>query len=106
MAKNVRDAEAPAWKPCDVSDAWTPTGELVRLLGFWASPDDESLPDPADLVDASWDEADREWIADYLDRGQIAASYMGASRCRLCSCVNGSRDLTDGAYLWPEGLTH
>jgi len=24
----------------------------------------------------------------------------------LCACVNGSRDLTDGDYLWPEGLSH
>ncbi|MEV4556282.1 hypothetical protein AB0K51_04695 [Kitasatospora sp. NPDC049285] len=46
------------------------------------------------------------WIADYLDHGQVAASWMGASRCRLCSRSNGSRDLTDGYYLWPEGLAH
>lgn len=31
---------------------------------------------------------------------------MGSSRCRICSCLNGCRDLTDGYYLWPEGLAH
>ncbi|MFF7456750.1 hypothetical protein [Kitasatospora sp. NPDC008115] len=31
---------------------------------------------------------------------------MGVSRCRLCSRANGSRDFTDGRYLWPEGLAH
>lgn len=82
------------------------TGRAVRLLGFWASPGSDVLPDPADLVDAAWDEDERRWVADYLDRGQIAAEFMGASRCRLCACFNGSRELTDGAYLWPEGLAH
>jgi hypothetical protein len=49
---------------------------------------------------------DRLWVADYLDHGQVAASFMGASRCRVCTRLNGSRDLTDGDYLWPEGLSH
>ena len=82
-------------------------GRPVRVIGFWASPgEDGDLPNPADLVDASWDEAERRWVADYLDRGQVAACWMGPSRCRLCSCLNGSRDLTDGYFLWPEGLGH
>ncbi|MGW9212014.1 hypothetical protein ACWGR4_34225 [Embleya sp. NPDC055664] len=64
------------------------------------------MPDPADLVDTEWDVSERAWVADYLDHGQVAASWMGASRCRLCSRPNGSRDLSDGSYLWPEGLSH
>jgi hypothetical protein len=78
----------------------------VRLLGFWATPEDRTLPNPADLVDAAWDMSEREWVSDYLGNAQVAASWMGVSRCRLCGCVNGSRDLTDGYYLWPEGLAH
>lgn len=78
----------------------------VRLLGFWGTPENQTLPNPADLVDAAWDEAERLWVSDYLDHGQVAGSWMGASRCRLCSRSNGSRDLTDGYYLWPEGLGH
>jgi hypothetical protein len=90
-----------------MSQPWVPdAGQAVRLLGFWASPGSDGLPDPAVLVDAGWDEAERQWVADYLERGQVAASYMGGSRCRLCARLNGSRDLTDGAYLWPEGLAH
>ncbi|MFJ8747275.1 hypothetical protein ACIRL2_49070 [Embleya sp. NPDC127516] len=78
----------------------------VRLLGFWGTPENRSLPNPADLVDAAWEESQRQWVADYLNHGQVAGSWMGASRCRLCACSNGSRDLTDGHYLWPEGLAH
>nr|BEK63113.1 hypothetical protein KPHV_03400 [Kitasatospora purpeofusca] len=83
-----------------------PADRTVRLLGFWMTPEDPSLPDPAGLVDPAWEESHRQWVADYLDRGQVAGSWMGVSRCRLCSCPNGSRDLTDGYYLWPEGLSH
>ncbi|MER6401026.1 hypothetical protein ABT263_34055 [Kitasatospora sp. NPDC001603] len=78
----------------------------VRLIGFWGSPENRALPNPADFADPAWDEPERQWVADYLEHGQVAASWMGSSRCRLCSRVNGSRDLTDGRYLWPEGLAH
>ncbi|GAA1216661.1 hypothetical protein GCM10009665_03160 [Kitasatospora nipponensis] len=78
----------------------------VRMLGFWGTSADRTLPDPADLVDAGWDESEREWVAGYLNDGQVARSWMGASRCRLCACLNGTRDLTDGYYVWPEGLGH
>lgn len=90
-----------------MSQPWEPdAGRTVRLLGFWASPGSDGLPDPADLVDDGWDGAERQWVADYLGHGQVAASYMGASQCRLCARLNGARDLTDGVYLWPEGLAH
>ncbi|WP_052434530.1 hypothetical protein [Streptacidiphilus melanogenes] len=64
------------------------------------------MPNPADLVDPGWDVSERQWVADYLAHGQVAASWMGVARCRLCLRVNGSRDLTDGSFLWPEGLPH
>lgn len=32
---------------------------------------------------------------------------MGYSPCRLCGLAsNGNLDLTDGTYIWPEGLAH
>ncbi|MFI5707785.1 hypothetical protein [Kribbella sp. NPDC051620] len=32
---------------------------------------------------------------------------MGYSPCRLCdSTTNGSLELSDGVYVWPEGLKH
>lgn len=83
-----------------------PADRPVRLLGFWGTVGNRTLPNPADLVDPAWEESDRDWVADYLNHGQVAGSWMGASRCRLCSRLNGSRDLTDGYYLWPEGLAH
>jgi hypothetical protein len=31
---------------------------------------------------------------------------MGYSECRLCGARNGSLELTDGVYVWPDGLSH
>jgi hypothetical protein len=89
-----------------MSEPRNATDRPVRILGFWGSPENQALPNPADLVDTAWGEPERQWVADYLEHGLVAAGWMGASRCRLCSRSNGSRDLTDGYYLWPEGLAH
>lgn len=32
--------------------------------------------------------------------------YMGYSPCRLCGMNNGALELSDGVYVWPEGLRH
>jgi hypothetical protein len=32
---------------------------------------------------------------------------VGYSTCRICGDYrNGDRELTDGVYLWPQGLAH
>lgn len=79
-------------------------------IGFWATkPGDPSgLPHPKDLVDNEWDPSERESVASYLDSGETVNSYRGFSFCRFgCGCfAMGSRDLTDGTYLYPEGYSH
>lgn len=30
----------------------------------------------------------------------------GFSLCRICGCRNGGTELTDGVYVWPDGLAH
>jgi hypothetical protein len=79
--------------------------ELV-LIGYWASPEQPGWPDPARLVDESWDSDERESVACYLRWGLLYRGWCGPSRCRLCGERNGSVDLTDGVYVWPEGLFH
>jgi hypothetical protein len=41
------------------------------------------LPDPADLVDAAWDEDERRWVADYLDRGGVHGRVPLQAVCLL-----------------------
>jgi len=31
---------------------------------------------------------------------------MGYSTCRICGQLNGTSELTDGRFIWPEGLPH
>ncbi|HET9622283.1 MAG TPA: hypothetical protein VFP84_13010 [Kofleriaceae bacterium] len=88
--------------------------EPLRLVGYWSGPNAEHLgfPDPQRLVDDDWQAEHRERIAAYLDAGTQAVSYMGFSYCRFGDCEHpdhcmlGTRELGDGTWLWPEGLSH
>ena len=81
-------------------DARSPLGGLVNLLvGF---------PDPRDLVDTKWPLPEREIISAYLAGGEVVERWFGTSYCRF-ECGErdmGATDLSDGTYLWPEGLAH
>lgn len=54
-----------------------------------------------------WSEDEREDVTDYLRHGQVTRASMGYSPCRMCDKRdNGCLELTDGTYVWPEGLAH
>ncbi|MBN8883879.1 MAG: hypothetical protein J0H73_16400 [Salana multivorans] len=76
------------------------------LIGYWAGPGAGDWPGPQCFVDHDWDEEEREQVADYLLRGLVSRAYMGYSPCRICGCDNGALELSDGTYVWPEGLRH
>lgn len=78
----------------------------LRRLGYWSEGPGSPWPDPRDLVDPTWDEGERETVALYLSQASILFASMGASRCRFCGKANGTLELTDGLYVWPEGLAH
>jgi hypothetical protein len=82
----------------------------LRRIGFWAAIDnpdhDSRWPDVRKFVDPAWNESDRLSAGFYLDRGMSVNAWMGCSSCRFCGTNNGCEDLTDGTYLWPEGLAH
>jgi len=76
------------------------------LIGYWKGPRDPRWPDPQAFVDPSWDAEEREDVADYLRYGMVSGAFMGLSECRFCGKRNGSLELTDGVYVWPQGLAH
>lgn len=77
------------------------------LIGYWRSERDPEWPDPATFVDPAWDDDVRFQVLSYLRHAQIAHACMGYSPCRMCDLSkNGNLELTDGTYLWPEGLAH
>jgi hypothetical protein len=78
----------------------------LRLTGYWASAADETWPDPRALVDPAWGGDERELLSIYLRYGLIVRAWMGPSTCRFCAASVGNLELTDGEYVWPEGLAH
>jgi hypothetical protein len=87
----------------------------LRAVGYWKAPADriangERFPDPEQLVRPDWCVAEREQILAYLRAGQTYAQWRGLSHCRFKCGVSdwemGSRCLTDGVWVWPEGLPH
>lgn len=87
----------------------TDQSEPFILIGYWAEQGkpDSNHPDPHDLVDPDQPREERFAVVDHLTRGLVARAYMGRSRCRICGDPkNGNLELTDGTFLWPEGLAH
>lgn len=76
---------------------------LVRI-GLWRGDQAPDWPDARWFIDAGWDPTEREVVAEYLRRGVIARAYLGMSACRLCGAAMGTLELSDGTFLWPEGL--
>ncbi|WP_374969511.1 hypothetical protein [Terrabacter sp. BE26] len=87
---------------------WNPFQSPLLLIGYWSgSGAAEEWPSVAEFVDPSWDTDERLDVGVYLQSGLVARAWMGYARCRLCDLVkNGNLDLTDGTYVWPEGLAH
>lgn len=83
------------------ADADAPRRPLT-LVGYWGdSHVATGWPDVHDFVDDRWDSGERLEVGLYLTYGLVARAWMGYSRCRY-----GDLDLTDGIYLWPQGLAH
>jgi hypothetical protein len=78
------------------------------MIGYWfheLAPDD--LPLPQRLV-GRWRASDRALALRYLRGGRTLVRYGAAARCRFDGCGQavGRRELTDGTFVWPEGLAH
>lgn len=77
-------------------------------IGYWHSADNDGLPHPQRLVSWTWQFGRRWQIVRYLRKGLPHLQYGGSSYCRF-GCWRtflGSQDLTDGVWVWPEGLAH
>ncbi|MEO0468233.1 MAG: hypothetical protein AAF206_01335 [Bacteroidota bacterium] len=80
----------------------------IRTIGYWSGegPSNDHHPDAEDfIVDAPYPhQAD---VVAYLKKGtRMPHISLGFSICRICGISNGTQDLSDGKYMWPEGLAH
>ena len=82
--------------------------QRLDVLGFWFSPDAPSeLPLPQRLV-GGLGPGERAAVLAYLRAGTVLVTFPEPSFCRFAcgEAAMGTRDLTDGRWVWPEGLAH
>ena len=82
--------------------------QRLEVLGWWfndAAP--SGYPRPQLLV-SPWEPQTRAAVAGYLRAGRLLETYPDDSFCRFaCShAAMGRCDLTDGRFVWPDGLVH
>lgn len=80
-------------------------------IGFWNDGIDGCpFHNPHEFVDPNPNGSVREALSHYLRSGNVAARYVGYSWCRFdCGIAEsemGSAELSDGVWIWPEGLAH
>ena len=83
---------------------------MLKPIGWWIETlADEKLPAPQEFVGELLSER-RTALANYLSDGLRLIQYRGYSWCRFACGVArskmGSWDITDGVWVWPEGLAH
>lgn len=96
----------------------------LRGIGYWvdlrttdegvAGPRQHSLapvlPDPRRLVEVLGRQEPDRRVLTYLSTGHVYRAHVGYSYCRfgcgLHDIETGTTDLTDGTWVWPEGLAH
>jgi len=82
--------------------------QRLEVLGWWFSPFAPStLPRPQALV-GGLEPAARGPVLGYLRAGKALVTFPESSFCRFdCGeTTMGTKDLTDGRHVWPEGLAH
>lgn len=82
------------------------TTPVLTVIGLWCDRAEPYWPDPKDYVDERWEEDERARVVQALRSGSDVRQFRGESTCRICGRLNGASELTDGTYLWPEGLAH
>lgn len=79
-------------------------------IGYWESSENPEFIHPRRLVGEYSSPETRDALVAYLESGVEFASSLGYSYCRFRCGVSeskmGCRDLTDGLWVWPEGLSH
>jgi hypothetical protein len=84
-------------------DGSPPSGavpESLRLLP-------EGFPRPPRLMEALGTRTADDQVLRYLRSGHSRMSFLGFSYCRFgCETIEGTSCVTDGTWVWPEGLAH
>ena len=96
--------------------------QQLKLIGYWndkgpggrplfgetGSSEYANYPSPLELISPGWFGDEKTDLISYLRSGLVLFQYFGGSTCRFL-CENrqlGGNELTDGVWIWPEGLAH
>lgn len=78
----------------------------LKMIGYWYNDYEQDLPSPKDFIDATWNKKERQAVVEYLNKAKEHESWRWCFNCKFCGKENGSRNLTDGTYVFPEGFAH
>lgn len=81
-------------------------GNGRKEIGYWWNEYEPDLPNPEDFMDPIWNKVERNQVIKYLKGGKQGKRMKGSSACRICKKSNGSGELFDSKYTWPEGFAH
>lgn len=87
-------------------EAVSPPEPTLIVIGLWRDRAEPYWPDPKDFIDEQWDATERAAVVHALRNARTVREYRGESTCRICGRLNGAKEVTDGTYLWPDGLAH
>ena len=79
----------------------------ILKIGYWSAENEyQDYPSARDFI-GEHTYPGQQKIIEYLQQGSpMPWITPGVSECRICGFSNRSRDLSDGKYMWPEGLAH
>jgi len=82
---------------------------FVNEVGYWSDLYENGVT-PAYLC-GKYDSQTKDKIVRYLKSGIRGTEFLGYARCRFeCEYSStkdlGNTDMTDGSWMWPEGLSH
>ena len=81
----------------------------LMMIGYWDDRPRGKWIMPAILADCPYPSQERKNLARYLEEGVSVGEELGYSHCRLSreipDSMMGNADLTDGKWVWPEGLS-
>lgn len=106
-AQHDCEAACDLYRFCAASHTQGPHVRPLRLIGYWIrSLADDEFPPPQELV-TEWDMNLQRRVVEYLNSGTELLHFRGLTWCRcFCDKPMGSRELTDGKWVWPEDLSH
>lgn len=78
----------------------------LQKIGYWSGEFTTGYIWPQEIASRRQIYKDVSRINSYLKGGYPAIHWKGLDHCRICKETLGSKCMTDGVWMWPEGMEH